>query len=163
MSAEEDLVVVELLRLPVPVHARAQEQAEALNREFRLISERRQQAPADDDVPARLQQLITVLTSRYSGLTTTQEDELEDAIAAGTPEIDLTFRVPPSAAEASVALGAMLDEADDYCRAGKHLLTLATPPDLVAYRRWYLGEFVRQVGGAAPRPWPEAAGSGAPA
>ncbi len=46
-----------------------------------------------------------------------------------------------------------MDEADDYCRAGQHLLTLVTPPEALAFRRWYLGEFVRQIAGEQPRPW----------
>ena len=48
----------------------------------------------------------------------------------------------------------MLDEADRYCRQGRHLLTLATPDDLLAYRRWYLREIAEQLAGAAPVPWP---------
>jgi hypothetical protein len=48
----------------------------------------------------------------------------------------------------------MLDEADEFCRQGKHLLTLATPPDLRRYRQWFLGEFVAQIGGRPPTPWP---------
>jgi hypothetical protein len=46
----------------------------------------------------------------------------------------------------------MLNRADDYCRQGA-LLTLATPDDLVAFRRWYLGEFRAQINGARPTPW----------
>jgi hypothetical protein len=49
----------------------------------------------------------------------------------------------------------MLDEADEYCRRGEHLLTLETPPELVRFRRWYLQEFVNQIAGAAPEPWPD--------
>ena len=40
----------------------------------------------------------------------------------------------------------MIDEADDYCRQGEHLLTLASPPDCIAYREWYLGQVVGQLG-----------------
>ena len=47
---------------------------------------------------------------------------------------------------------AMLDEADEFCRHSD-LLTLATPADLVAFRRWFLGEIIRQLDGGAPRPW----------
>ena len=50
----------------------------------------------------------------------------------------------------------MLDEADVFCREGE-LLTLATPADEVAFRRWFLNEFVRQLRGEPPRRW-----SGAP-
>ena len=70
----------------------------------------------------------------------------------GDEEIDLTFRVPAAVAEATVELAAMLNRADDYCRQGA-LLTLATPDDLVAFRRWYLGEFRAQINGARPTPW----------
>ena len=55
------------------------------------------------------------------------------------------------------ALGDLLDEADAYCAGGQHLLMLATPDDLLAYRRWYLGEFTRQAEGASPVPWPQVA------
>jgi hypothetical protein len=47
----------------------------------------------------------------------------------------------------------MLDDADEYCREGRHLLTLATPPDLLAYRRWYLQQFVDQARGRPATPW----------
>ena len=94
-----------------------------------------------------------MLQREFGGFTTEQEDAFDEALRAGVPTIDLTFRVPPTVAEAAVAIGEMLDEADEYCREGRHLLTLATPPDLVAYRRWYLQQFVDQVAGHPPAPW----------
>ncbi len=49
----------------------------------------------------------------------------------------------------------MLDEADAYCRQGSHLLTLQTPPDQRAFRTWFLAEFLSQLAGGPPTPWPE--------
>ena len=55
-------------------------------------------------------------------------------------------------ATASQHLGAIFDEADAYCRSGEHLLSLATPPDALRFRRWFLGQMVDQIaGGAAGR------------
>ena len=34
------------------------------------------------------------------------------------------------------------------------LLTLEPARDVVAFRRWYLGELVGQLAGEPPRPWP---------
>ena len=51
----------------------------------------------------------------------------------------------------------MLEEADDYCRRGDHLLTLATPEEERRFRRWFIGEFVDQIEGKPPTPWPGAA------
>jgi hypothetical protein len=147
------LVTVDILGLPVGLHARAAEHGEELQREFALIAQGRERSDNRREMPQRLLSLIATLQGNYSGFTTLQEDLLDRAIRSGQPTIDLTFEVPASAAEAAAALRALLDEADDYCREGKHLLTLATPSDLVAYRRWYLGEFVDQIGGAAPKPW----------
>jgi anti-anti-sigma factor len=69
--------------------------------------------------------------------------------------VPLEYRLPPAAADASRRLGELLDEVDDYCRARGHLLTLVPPDDAVAYRHWFLGEFIGQIGGAEPVPWPQ--------
>ncbi len=62
--------------------------------------------------------------------------------------------MPPQIADAVRHLGAVFDEADAYCREGEHLLTLATPPDALAYRHWVLEEFIAQIeDGRAPVPW----------
>ena len=50
-------------------------------------------------------------------------------------------------------LGALLDEADAYCKQGE-LLTLASPPVVRRFRTWYLAEIRAQLAGAAPGPWP---------
>jgi hypothetical protein len=148
------LVTVELRRLPVELQARASEHAQELQREFVLIAEGLQHAEDQAaPLPRRLLDLVDTLQRRYGGFTVEQEDTLDDALRDGVPTLDLTFAVPPDAGEAAAALGTLLDDADEYCREGKHLLTLATPPDLVAFRRWYLQQFVDQTAGQPPTPW----------
>jgi hypothetical protein len=144
---------VRILGIPVQLHARAAEHGEELQREFALIVQGREHSDNSGEMPRRLLSLISTLQGNYSTFTTEQEDQLDRAIRSGQSTLDLTFHVPAGAADAAAALEALLDEADDYCREGKHLLTLATPPDLVEYRRWYLREFVNQIRGAAPEPW----------
>ena len=146
------LVDVHLRRVPVALWARTQEHTDELLREFALIAS---DPGAASTAPARLTQLVETVTQAYAGVGSEQEAQLFAAAAAGVPEIDLHFQVPPDVSEACTALNDMLDEADDYCRAGEHLLTLTTPSDMVRFRRWYLDEFVTQVAGAAPVPWPE--------
>ena len=151
MSAGADtLVEVRLLAVDLEDHRRASEHHEELFREFTLIA-----ASGEDHsaVPARLMALIDELTSQYSGFTSGTTEELQAAIERGDATIDLTFTLPSSVVPDVQRFHQLLDEADEYCRSGD-LLTLATPPDAVAYRRWYLDEFVRQIGGEAPRPWP---------
>ena len=74
------------------------------------------------------------------------------ALGRGDRTIDLRYDVPPEVADGVVRLGALLDEADEFCRSGD-LLTLATLPGNLAFRRWYLEEFARQVAGQLPCPW----------
>lgn len=149
------LVEVRLLRLPVPIYARAQEHSDALMREFALIA---LELRSEDThaVPARLTGLVQELTAVYSGLTGEQETILADAVAAGAAEIsELVYRLPAEVAGASRHLGELLDEADRYCAEGRHLLTLATPPEAKRFRDWYLGEFVGQIEGRPALSWPE--------
>lgn len=146
-------VEVHLLALPVPLAGRARQHFEGLRREFVLLA-----AQSDDEqhVPARLMQLVETLTAQYAGANTDADDRLEDAIDAGTPVLaDHVLQLPPAAGPAVEALAALLDEADEFCRQGQHLLMLATPPDCVAYRRWYLGEVVGQLAGRPAVAWPD--------
>jgi anti-anti-sigma factor len=150
MTDSPDLVEVRLLGLPVPVHAAASEHMNGLQREFELI---RQDESDSGSVPQRLATLIEQLNAEFGGVGVQPAEELDAAVDRGDQTIDLTYRIPPAAGPASERLGAMLDEVDAYCRARGHLLTLVTPPEALAYRRWFLGEFVRQTAGQPPLPW----------
>lgn len=155
-TSDQSLVEVRLLGFPLAVHASAVEHQDGLMREFRLIAdgENLPDAERSHSVPTRLLDLVQRVTSRYSGLTDAQDAERDDAQARGVAHMDLEYRVPPSLAQASQELETMLEEADEFCRRGD-LLTLATPPQLVRFRRWFLSEFVRQIGGEPPCPWDE--------
>ncbi len=123
-------------------------------REFALVHAGASNADGPE-VPRRLMDMVDALTTRFAGLDDQAGQRLEDAIDHGDELIeDHVMVLPPEAGPASRALADMLDEADVYCREGRYLLWLATPPDLVAYRRWYLGEVAGQLAGAQPTPWP---------
>ncbi len=101
----------------------------------------------------RLLDLVDELSGRYSGFTSGTQAELNQAIDDGRESVDLEYRVPADVGPACEHLRELLDAADEFCLAGEHLLTLASPEDVVSYRTWYLDEFVQQIDGAAPRPW----------
>jgi hypothetical protein len=150
-GAAGGLVTVRVLGVPMPVYLRASEHGDELMREFALIA-----ASADEGedvgVPVRLLALVAELRAQFSGFTLRPESELAEAAARGDATIDVEYLLPPQAGPAVTHLGELLDEADDFCRAGD-LLTLATPPEAVAFRRWFLEEFVRQADGLPPIPW----------
>ena len=152
MADENGLVAVHIVGLPVPLHVRTSEHTDELMREFTYLRAQSDD-PSAPTVPSRLLDLVEELGGRYSGFTAGTQAELEAAIADDRPSVDLEYRVPADAAEACIHLRDLLDAADDFCRDGAHLLTLASPEDVVAYRRWFLDEFVRQVSGEPPRPW----------
>jgi hypothetical protein len=157
MTTDADgLLTVRVVGLPVALMARAQQQSDELVRELTLIAEGLRQKGGTSELPSRLVTLVGRLSSQYAPFTSEQEQQIARAVASGASTVDLTYRVPQGAAVAARQLGEMLDEADDYCREGRYLLTLATPPDLVAYRQWFLDQFVEQAAGARPRPWSDA-------
>lgn len=144
---------VHLLGLPLDVQARAAEQHAELMREFALLDIARPSAGREEEVPGRLSTLIDELRRNYGGIGA-RADAVRDAAAArGDATVDLACQVPDSVGAACEALSALLDEADEFCRAGAQLLTLAATPELVAFRHWYLGEFARQIDGEVPVPW----------
>lgn len=148
-----DLHTVRLLQIPVRTWAQAQEQTDALLREFALIT-LADEAPAHT-VPNRLLALIESLEVRFAGTSASQELALQDAADSGLLVLDLDYQVPAEVLPAAAELDAMLDEADAYCAEGTHLLTVASTPEVVRFRKWFLSQFVDQVGGGAPVAWPD--------
>ena len=147
----DELVTVRLLDLPLHVHMRAQQHNDEMTREFQLILEQDHQRVGT--VPARLLTLSTMLTSKYGGFSEAQERQIQAAYAAGETQLDeVSFLVPAGVSDAARQLGGILDEADEFCRNGD-LLTLAAEPEVLAYRRWYLDNFIVQCAGAPPQPW----------
>lgn len=151
----DPLVAVHLQKLPVSLWAQSQEHSDELLREFLLIASERNRPHLSHEIPGRLTALIDELTGRYGEFSAENAQRLADAAAAGVDSIDLDYLLPVSAATAADHLCELLDEADDYCRTGQHLLTLATPDRLVQFRRWFLGEISWQVAGRPPIPWPD--------
>ncbi len=144
-----DTGMVHQLGYPIDVWQRASEHSDELMREFALIRE-----DGSDHVPARLLALVEELRGRFGAFTAGPMDALQAAADRGDTTIDLHYEVPPTVRDAAFQLDRLLDEADAFCRAGE-LLTLATDPESLAFRRWFLEEFVRQLDGLPARPWSE--------
>ncbi len=145
----DGLFVVELRHLPLAVLNRAQDHNLTLMRELALVH------TADEGgiAPARLLWLSQTLDQQYADFNAEPREMLQKAIEGDRSHIDVRYEVPAHAGEAAAELGAALDEVDEYCRQGD-LLTLVTPPEALAFRRWLLGEFVAQIRqGSEPRPW----------
>lgn len=151
MSAEE-LVQVRMSRVPVETWQRSSAHVDAIKREFDIMMA---DLPSGS-VPHQLIELIQRFEKRYGGYSDPTWEDMYAAAERGDREVTLVFTVPRETSEAALQLGEMLDKVDDYCRAGEALLSLATPPDLVSFRRWFLGEFVRQIDkGLSPMTWEE--------
>ena len=148
---EDALVEVQLLGLPPHLAMAGQEHFDELSREFFHLS--RADESVRRDVPGRLLELSQVLRRTFSAYVDDNQRLIEEAAERGDSTIDLTYRLPGAAGPAAEGLGQLLEEADRYCSAGEHLLTLRTPAEPRAYRRWYISQFVDQVAGAAPVPF----------
>jgi anti-sigma B factor antagonist len=151
MTVSGEIVEVQVLGLPIPIYTRAAAQGDALQREFAFI----QSGTPDGSVPQRLLALVEELETRYAGVGATPQAALQAAMDRGDSAIDLTFEIPADIGTASEHLLDLLEEADSYCRAGRDLVTLVTPPEAVAFRRWFLGEFIAQSSGRPATSWLE--------
>lgn len=155
-----DTIQVHLVGIPLRIQEEASEHFDELTREFGDLAAA--DTAAHPQVPARLLELVSALQNRFSSFTEAQEADLAAAIARRDVTMDLLYVVPPDVGVASAGLGAMLDEADEFCAAGEYLLTLKTPPGPLAYRRWYLGQFIDQAAGQPPVSWADWAAAHAP-
>lgn len=145
-----------LLGLPIAVHRRATEHSEALRRELSLVAH----TTTPDRVLIGLRDIGREMGARFGGLNDPTEARLAEALVGDEDAVDLEYRLPIAAAEAFERLEELVDELDRYC-ADRDLLTLVTPPESLAYRRWWMREIIEQLRDGRPaRRWqaPDLAG-----
>ncbi len=92
------------------------------------------------------------MMSRFSSAVESGAKQRQAAYDRGDVTTTVVYDMVPESRAIVLAFDEITTEVDDFCRFGD-LLTLATPQDLVALRRWSIGQFVRQVDGGAPSPW----------
>jgi len=141
---------VRLVHVPVVLMARWGEHQQELLREFALVQLSDQATKAD--MPSRLLEVIERHRPAFNKLAVRTRGQFARAREEHEPYIDLELDLPPGAPDAARELRVLFDEADEFCRRGD-LLTLATPPEYVALRHWFLDEIVRQFDGEQPTPF----------
>ena len=149
-AGREPLLDVVLHGLPVDVYRRASEHSAELGRELQLLSGVPDRGAS---LPHQLRRLIYEMASRYGPMNPGAERRLQEAVARGDEVVDVRYRVPRRTADDVIALDRVLREVDEHCRAGRWLLTMATPPEAERFREWVFGEICRQVEGEAPTSW----------
>jgi hypothetical protein len=143
---------VKLLGVPVDLYLEASRHMGEIVREFALISFG-ERSGVNERVPAGLLALVDDLRKRYASDAGAIRSRIEEAATAGEDAVDLEIPGDETAAEMTERITELLDAADDFCRSGD-LLTLAAPPQVVAWRHWWRDQVVSQIhDGAEPRPW----------
>jgi hypothetical protein len=137
--------------VPVDGYLELQAHNDALFRELELVSI---ELEGDDGarVAAPLADLVDQLYRRFQG----QRDSYRDAVAAAQARGEATVELETTATAAAVsgARGylALLEQADELCRAGL-LLTPEPSPAVRALRAWFVEQMAAQVlDGATPTP-----------
>jgi anti-sigma regulatory factor (Ser/Thr protein kinase) len=142
---------VRLLRYPLRRGVRLREHREAVLRELRLLS--LTHAITDPASAALAGEVADQLAAQYAGHLKPAQVQVLQALGAGEDSADLDYpRLPDH-------LG-LLDrwrrneEELDRLIAATGVAVLAAPPDLRELTDWMLAEFVHQLTGGDPRPWP---------
>jgi ElaB/YqjD/DUF883 family membrane-anchored ribosome-binding protein len=144
-----------MFAVPLELRERSRQHGADLLREMTLISTSQTAGTAGRGVPARLLELAQELDAVYGPYVASTTEEMEAALDRGEQVLDeVVYRLPASSGAFVQRVAEVLAEVEQYCRADDHLLTLAPPPDVAAYRSWSLGEVLRQQAGEAPTPWP---------
>jgi anti-sigma regulatory factor (Ser/Thr protein kinase) len=139
--------------VPVDGYLELQAHNDALFRELELISIELEGDNAAE-VAAPLADLVDQLYRRFRGQRDSYRDAVAAARAAGRPTVELATAVSPAAAAGARSYLALLERADELCRAGV-LLTPEPSPSVRALRSWFVDQLVAQVlHGATPAPPP---------
>lgn len=142
----EGMLALHLLGLPVATTMGLQRHHEELRREARLLS-----FAHDEDYPLA-GELTDIFIRLERVLPLALTDAVDAAAASGQEILDLDVEVSGEAAPVFEEFLALMDRADDFCRA-ERLLSLARSPHQKRFQRWILGELIGQSSGQAPVRW----------
>lgn len=142
-----DSVAVELVGIDVELFTSLSRQYTELRRELRLLAVAHQESyPTAADLSAMFASFDRQFP-RSIALA------VEQAREAGKAVVHLKVQMDAGAAGIVTTMLEMFDLADAFCKA-ERLLTIQRTPQQRAFHVWYLGEFVRQLAGEEPLPWP---------
>lgn len=148
----EGLRLVRLLNLPAGQFVDVNLHLDQLLYELQIVQAG--EAAGTGNVPPELRRVTREILDRYADARATAREQASRALEQGTDRVDLELLLPAAAAEASEDLLALLEQADELCRAG-HLLTVPASPEAAELQRWISAELVAQLRlGRPPRPCP---------
>lgn len=145
--AQTSVTDVLLLDLPVTLWHDARLAAEAL-----LGALRSRAADEAEAAPARLVAAAARLGGTFAEVSAPSELELRAAAARRVKQLDVAYGVPCGSRDDVAAYAEAYDAAEAYCR-DHGLAELVAPPEVAAFRRWFLGQLVTQLDGGFPTPW----------
>ncbi|MCK9927676.1 SpoIIE family protein phosphatase [Frankia sp. Mgl5] len=151
--ADRGEYLITLGDVPTDLLLAAKHHVDGLIREFALAAGGAATG-ASGTVPQRLAELLELVTNRFARPREAIKRQALAAVAAGEPRTHLQLALPLDAADAGEEYLAALEEIESYARAAR-LLTLESPPQHVAFRRWYVGSLVTQLRIAARGGVPE--------
>ena len=146
----DDIVHFSWCGLPLVQLDLTAEHYDSVLREFHLVLEREPEARAA--VPGRLIALMDELTM-FGPLISSVEQDLDQGRLSGAAILDVGLELPREIGTFRAPPRQLLDETDAYCAAGVELLSLEPTSEVVALRKWLIGELVRQAEGHPAVPW----------
>ncbi|MEY2478358.1 MAG: hypothetical protein QOG87_3673 [Actinomycetota bacterium] len=136
-------VHITLGQVPTELLVAAKRHVDNIVREFTLAASGGRSG-VSAPVPASLAGLIDRVVHRFEDARLIMKRQATEAARAGASHVVLELGLPVEVADAAEEYLQALDEVDSYCRANR-LLTLETPPQHRLFRRWYIGEIVKQL------------------
>jgi anti-sigma regulatory factor (Ser/Thr protein kinase) len=139
--------------VPVDAYLALQEHNDALYRELELLAIEAAEDPSAATRPPRLATLAReLLGPEFRDASDAYREAVAAARERGEKVVDLRAQLPAEAVALARAYVALLDEADDYCRAGV-LLTTPPEPRVTALRHWFVEQCaVQLLDGRPPAP-----------
>ena len=154
-SALGTIHVVRLVGVPVGAYLATQAYYDGVFREFALISMRPPpNGSATSGLPADLLGRVEQIRNLRGPVRDAVQQTITDAHGRGHETVDVELHFPEQAIRVTEEQARLQDEIDEQCRAGR-LMVLPAPPVVVAFRRHWAEELVRQVRQGLPaRPFP---------
>ena len=143
----EPLVDIVIGDVPTDLLVAAKRHVDNVLREFALAAGG-QRSGTTRPIPVPLAHLVERVVEGFADARLAIKRLATEAALAGAERTTLRLSLPLSVADAAIDYVDALDEVDNYSRANR-LLTLETPPQHRVFRRWYVGEIVKQLNAIA--------------